>query len=90
MNDAILTKDNMDKRQWKRDPSCHFCNLNESMLYLLFSCSTARVVSVTFATCIWVSNIPSSRMQCWSWCRRWIPNGNKFYAVGIDAIWWAI
>ena len=43
-NDALLTKDNMIKRNWKGSPECYFCNHNESINHLFFSCSVARVV----------------------------------------------
>jgi hypothetical protein len=35
-NDAILTKDNMIKRNWSGDPSCYFCQQPETVTHLLF------------------------------------------------------
>jgi hypothetical protein len=50
-NDAILTKDNMLKRNWSGDPNCYFCNSPESANHLLFRCLVAKVVWATVATC---------------------------------------
>jgi hypothetical protein len=58
-NNAILTKDNMIKRQWKRDPTCYFCHLPKSATHLLFTCSVAKSVWATIATCIGATNIPT-------------------------------
>jgi hypothetical protein len=44
VNNAILTKDNMIKRNWSGDPSCYFCSQPETVNHLLFQCSTAKVV----------------------------------------------
>lgn len=89
-NNAILTKDNLVKRRWQGDPACCFCQYPETVNHLLFTCSVARVVWATTATCLGASNIPTSFDQSWRWCARWIPKGNQFHAVGIAAICWAI
>jgi hypothetical protein len=39
---AILTKDNLAKRNWKGDKSCRFCNMDECINHLFFDCSLAR------------------------------------------------
>lgn len=39
MNNAILTKDNLLKRKWTRDPSCYFCENDENISHLFFQCS---------------------------------------------------
>jgi hypothetical protein len=85
-NNAILTKDNMIKRQWKGDPSCYFCHLHESTTHLLFTCSVAKTVWATIATCIGATNVPTSFNQSWKWCERWISRGKQFYAIGIGAV----
>jgi hypothetical protein len=41
---AILTKDNMLKRNWHGDPTCYFCDQPENMEHLFFQCPVARVV----------------------------------------------
>lgn len=90
LNNAILTKDNMIKRNWPGDPSCYFCSQPETVDHLLFQCSTAKVVWATVAVCFGANNIPRSLTQCWEWCDRWLPMGKKFHTLGIAAICWAI
>jgi hypothetical protein len=41
---SVLTKDNLLRRGWTRDPHCHFCNKTESIDHLLFSCALAKLV----------------------------------------------
>jgi hypothetical protein len=41
---AILTKDNMKKRNWKGDTCCYFCGRFETTDHLLFECPIAKVV----------------------------------------------
>jgi hypothetical protein len=89
-NNAILTKDNMKKRNWKGDPECYFCQSEESVTHLLFSCPIAKSVWVIVATCLGASNVPVSFDQCWAWCERWIPNAKQFHVVGVASICWAI
>jgi hypothetical protein len=89
-NDAILTKDNMIKRRWQGDPLCYFCQHPETVNHLLFSCSVAKCVWATIATCLGATNIPTSFDQSWKWCEKWIPNGKQYYAVGIAAICWSL
>jgi hypothetical protein len=80
----------MIKRQWKGDPTCYFCHLPESTTHLLFTCSVAKTLWATIATCIGATNIPTSFNQSWKWCERWIPSGKQFYVFGIAAVCWSI
>jgi hypothetical protein len=41
---AILTKDNLMRRNWQGGLSCSFCNLNESINHMFFDCYLARYV----------------------------------------------
>jgi hypothetical protein len=41
---AILTKDNMIKRNWQGDPGCYFCGAPKNCDHLIFSCPIAKVV----------------------------------------------
>jgi len=90
MNNAILTKDNLLKRKWSGDPSCYFCDSNETVSHLFFQCSTAKSVWAIVAKSIGANNVPRSLNQCWTWCENWLPAGKQFHAIGIAAICWAI
>lgn len=63
-NNAILTKDNVIKRNWPGDPTCYFSPLEENVSHLLFQCSIAGSVWATVAVCIGASDIPISLKQC--------------------------
>ena len=89
-NNALLTRDNMVKRKWTGDPSCLFCECNESVSHLLFQCSLAKAVWAVVAHCLGASNVPRNLNQSWAWCEQWLPYGTKFHAIGIAAICWAI
>jgi len=65
LNNAILTKDNMIKRNWQGDPSCYFCNQTETANHLLFQCSVAKAVWAIIAISLGVNNDPRSLEQCW-------------------------
>jgi hypothetical protein len=41
--DAILTKDNMRKKNLSGDPGCYFCGVEETIDHLMFSCPVAKV-----------------------------------------------
>lgn len=89
-NNAILTKDNLIKCQWKGDPVCCFCPNNETGTLLLFTCCVARIIWSVVATAIGSTDIPKNLKQCWVWFEKWLPGAKKFYALGISAICWAI
>src|SRR4051812_38812264 len=43
-HNAILTKDNMRKRGWEGDFTCRFCQDDENIGHLFFTCVAARYV----------------------------------------------
>jgi len=90
LNNAILIKDYLIKRKWTGSPTCHFCDEEENISHLLFQCSTAKVVWAVVAYAIGANNVPRNIQQCWDWCEKWLPNGQKFHTLGIAAICWAI
>ena len=89
-NNAVLTRDNMVKRNWSRNPACQFCNLDESCDHQFFTCPIAKVVWAAVAKSIGASNIPDSLSQCWARCDYWLHHGRKCHLWGISAICWSI
>jgi len=87
---ALLTKDNLRRRNWNGDPSCAFCDCVETISHLFFQCPVARVVWSDIEKCFGANNLSFNLKQCWSWCESWLPFGKKFHAWGIAAICWAI
>src|SRR6266540_837694 len=41
---VILTKDNIEKRNWKGSPQCCFCHHDETITHLFFQCKFARSI----------------------------------------------
>jgi hypothetical protein len=89
-NGAILTRDNLVKRNRQGDPSCVFCDNEETISHLFFQCPVARAIWLVVAKCFGASNIPTNFQQCWIWCDKWLPFGEKYHPWGIAAICWAI
>ena len=44
MQEAILTKDVMDRKKWKGDMKCAFCNEKETIRHLFFECNISKYV----------------------------------------------
>lgn len=71
-NNAVLTKDVMIRRKWKGNPKCQFCESDESIDHLFFTCSVAKAIWIVIVRCIGANNIPVSLDQCWAWCDLWL------------------
>lgn len=78
MNNAILTTDNLLKRRWVGDPTCHFCDQSENLSHLFFKCSTAKAVWAIGAKCIGANNVRRSLGQCLLWCENGFLLVNSF------------
>jgi hypothetical protein len=63
-NNAILTKDNLIKRNGKRDTKCYFCKCHENIPHLFFQCSVAKSVWAVIAKCFGANTIPRNLEQC--------------------------
>lgn len=87
-NKAILTKENMVKRNWQGDPTCYFCDQPETVDHLLFGCKVVKVVWAVIASGFNVNHIPRSYEQFWTWMTTILPNGMEYYMFGLAAICW--
>jgi hypothetical protein len=88
--DAILTKNNLLKRNWQGDKFCSFCNLEENIPHLFFECSLAKYI---WSLVAWVINAdcrPTNECQYWEWCERFMPCNKNLHMIGLTAIYWAI
>jgi hypothetical protein len=86
---AILTKDNMLRRNWHGDPCCYFCDRPENM-DLMFECPIAKVVWGVIAMCFHQNSRPLSFTQYWDWIPLALPGGDRVYMVGPAAVCWTI
>jgi hypothetical protein len=87
--DAILTKDNMLKRNWHENPNCYFCNTTESSIHLFFECPVAKATWGIVAISLGHTSHPCSYEQFWRWVTMALPGGDDFYMLGVAAICWA-
>ena len=71
---AILTKDNLTKRNWSGDSTCAFCNMNESIAHLFFECDIVKYTWSLVAFVIGADNRPSSFTQYWYWVAQYLKN----------------
>lgn len=88
--DAVLTRDNMKKRNWGGSPLCSFCANDETAKHLFFECSCARYVWGVVGRALGAGNIPNSLWQAWAWFHTYWPNRERFFMVCMAAVCWAI
>jgi hypothetical protein len=79
--DAIMTRDNLKKRDWPGSRICSFCGQNETAIHLMFSCSHARVFWGVVGAMVKTNTCPGSLWQCMSWFYAFFPYGRKFYVI---------
>ena len=87
---AILTKDNLSKRNRRGDMGCCFCPAQETLLHLFFDCPIARYIWSLVAHVVGAVCRPNSFEQFWFWTNTYLSNHKHFHSVGLAAICWAI
>ena len=87
---AVLTRDVMKKRNWAGNTKCSFCQNRETSQHLFFTCPVARVVWRTVGCVFGTDLYPDNLWQYFSWCYTFLPDGARFYTVGLAAICWAM
>jgi hypothetical protein len=87
--DAILTRDNLKKRDWPESPICSFCGQNETATHLMFSCSHAGVVWGVMGVMFNTNTSPRTLWECMAWFHVF-PHGRKFHVLLLSAVCWAI
>ena len=89
-HNAILTKDNLTKRNWSGDSSCAFCNEAETIPHLFFDCTMAKYIWSLVVYVLGAGCRPTSFGQFWIWIQNVMKEKKKFHMVGLSAICWAI
>jgi hypothetical protein len=67
MQNVVLTRDNLKKRNWGGNPTFSFCNQLEDRNHLFYSCSSARVMWGALGFVLGTNRCPSSFGQSWAW-----------------------
>jgi len=89
-HNAILTKDNLAKRNWTGDMQCCFCNCTESIDHLFFECITVNYIWSLVAFVLGANHRPTSFGQYWHWIDTLLPNKKGSHMIGLASICWAI
>jgi hypothetical protein len=76
--DAVLTRDNLKKRDWLGSPLCSFYGNSETVRHLFFLCSHARVVWATLGSMFKTNTCPGSLRQCFAWFHAFFPVAKNF------------
>jgi hypothetical protein len=88
--DAILTRENMRKRNWLGAPLCSFCGAVETSNHLFFQCSIAKITWGSLGKVLGTTRCPKNLWQSFVWFHYFLPGGDRFYMVGMAAVCWAI
>jgi hypothetical protein len=89
-HNAILTKDNLLKRNWSGNMMCTFCSKPESIDHLFFECDTAKYIWSLVAFVLGANHRPTSFGQFWLWTLTLLPQRKQFHMIGLAAFCWAI
>jgi hypothetical protein len=88
--EAILSKDNLIKRNWHGNVRCCFCDRLETIQYLFFDCALAnfiwRVMQITFG----LSKPTNIKHVFGGWVQRMNDKDRKLLLVGVGAMVWSI
>jgi hypothetical protein len=88
--EAILTKDNLVKRNWHGNVKCCFCDSNETTQHLFFDFALAkfiwRVMNITFG----LSTPINIRQVFDGWVHGMNNKDRKLLLVGVGAMLWSI
>ena len=89
-HNAILTKDNLAKKNWSDDMHCLFCNEVETIDHLFFVRVSSKYTWSLVASVLGASHRPISFGQFWQWASVLLPNRKHFHIIGLAAICWAL
>jgi hypothetical protein len=87
---AILTKDNLVKRNWHENEMCSFCNNKETIQHLFFDCAFAKFV---WRVVYLVAGLPppnNIRHMFGSWVCNMNKNDRHIFLVGVGTMLCAI
>jgi hypothetical protein len=83
---AILTKDNLIRRNWQGSEECYMCGDPGDINHLFFRCPVAKVVWGLIAMCLHQHNRPNNYSQFWPWISSALPGGNVVYMLGLAVV----
>jgi hypothetical protein len=85
-----LTKDNLEKKNWKGSQQCVCCNFNETIQHLFLDCPSAKII---WRIIFYATNLTQPRSISHMF-GMWLNIQHKIYKpliwVGVAAMCWAI
>ena len=88
---AVLTKDNLIKRNWQGSACCVFCGNDENINHLFFECSLAKMMWTIMRFAFNIPRNPENVEDLLGpWINRFRGSLKKNMLVGISAILWTI
>jgi hypothetical protein len=88
--EAILTKDNLVKRNWKGNDKCCFCSNYETTQHLFFDCPLAKFFWRIIEIIIGLGQPNNIRNLYGGWVQTMNPKQRQLLFVGIGAMLWAL
>jgi hypothetical protein len=88
--EALLTKDNLVKRNWHGNELCSFCNIHESIQHLFFECVLAKYIWRVIHLVIGLPPPNNSRHMIGGWVYGMNPKDRQIFLIGIGAMLWVI
>lgn len=90
VQNAVLTRAVMKRKNWPGNPVCSFCNNVETANHLFLSCLVARVIWRSIGVVLGTDQCPNDYWQYYAWSHRFLPVETSFHTVGLAAVTWAI
>lgn len=91
IKERILTKDNLSKKGWAGDKRCEFCDADENIDHIFFTCSFAKFLWNVICGALGNPTMPISFLDL---CQNWLPTytgkDRVVVAVGSVALIWTI
>jgi hypothetical protein len=88
--EAILTKDNLVKRNWYENEMCSFCNNHKTIQHLFFDCALAKFIWRVVQLASGLSPPNNIRHMFGAWVHNISSSNRHIFLVGIGAILWVI
>jgi hypothetical protein len=88
--EAILTKDNLVKRNWHENKMCSFCNNYETIQHLFFDCALAKFIWRVVHLVSGLTSPNNIRHMFGAWVHDMNSSNMQIFLVGTGAILWAI
>jgi hypothetical protein len=88
---SVLTKDNLLRRGWTRDPHCHFCSKSESIDHLLCSCALAKLIWQVILCAFQLVRPPENTTDMFgNWIKSFPKNKKHLVMCGASAVCWVL